>query len=270
MTNTAYPTIEQPGAYFSEVLRHYDFWTSLARIDLRNRFRRTRLGIIWVVVQPFMFTLILSFIFHYVFNQDFLDFSVYVFSGIILWSWFSESVMLGANSIIQSQPFIRQKRLPLVVYSIRTFMVSLFTYLLSFAGLLGWVFLTGHVPGFYALLLPFNIVFIGLALFPIVVFSGVIGTLYRDYQQFSQIILQALWFISPVFMDKSIFLKPGLNVWDYFNPVSNMLELIRRPLTDNQLPTWENYLFTALFGVAAWALAYLFLKRHEKHLVHYL
>lgn len=270
MTKTSYPTIERPGAYLSEIIRYYNFWVSLAQVDLRNRFRRTSLGIIWIVVQPFMFTLIISFVFYYVFEQDFLDFSVYVFSGITLWSWFSESVTLGANSIVQSQAFIRQKRLPLVVYSMRTFIVSLITYLLSFAGLLVWFFMTGHMPGLYFLLLPFNILFIGLALFPVVVFSGVIGTLYRDYQQFSQIVLQALWFISPVFMDKSIFLRPGLNLWDYFNPVSNMLELIRKPLTDNQMPSWENYFFTAVFGLVAWILAYWLLRRHERHLVYYL
>ena len=270
MTKAAYPTIDQPGAYLSEILRHYNFWMSLAQIDLRNRFRRTSLGIIWVVIQPFMFTLILSLIFHFVFKRDFFEFSVYVFSGITLWVWFSESVILGANSITHSQAFIRQRRLPLAIYSMRTFIVSLLTYLLSFAGLLVWLLLTGHVPGLYALLLPLNILFIGMALFPLVVFSGVIGTLYRDYQQFSQIILQALWFLSPVFMDKSVFLNPGLNVWDYFNPVSNMLELIRKPLIENMLPTWENYLFAALFGLAGWALAYLFLKRHEKRLIYYL
>ena len=270
MTKVSYPTIDQPGAYLSEILRYYNFWTSLAQIDLRNRFRRTKIGIIWVVIQPFMFTLILSLIFHIVFKREFLDFSVYVFSGITLWAWFSESVLLGSTSIIQSEPFIRQQRLPLVIYSIRTFIVSFITYLLSFVGLSIWFLLTGHVPGLYALLLPLNILFIGLALFPLVVFSGVIGTLYRDYQQFSQIILQALWFISPVFMDKSVCLIPGLNVWDYLNPVSNMLELIRKPLTENMLPTWENYLFVAMFSLAAWALAYLFLKRHEKHLIYYL
>lgn len=270
MTKVTYPTIDQHRAYLSEIFKYYNFWISLAQTDLRNRFRRTKIGIIWIVIQPFMFTLILSLIFHIVFKKEFLDFSVYVFSGITLWTWFSESVLMGATSIIQSEPFIRQQRLPLVVYSMRTFIVSLITYLLSFVGLSIWFLLTGHMPGLYALLLPLNILFIGLTFFPLVVFSSVIGTLYRDYRQFSQIILQALWFISPVFMDKSVFLNPGLYIWDYFNPVSNMLELIRKPLSENMLPTWENYFFTALFGLTAWVLAYLFIKRHEKHLIYYL
>jgi len=270
MTKISFPSIEQPKAYFLETVKYRNFWMSLAKIDLRNRFRRTKFGMVWIVIQPFMFTLILSLIFHYVFDQEFLNFSVYVFSGITLWAWFSESVTMGANSIIQSQAFVRQKRLPLVIYALRTFVVSLVTYLIAFVGLFAWFLVTGHLPGWYALLIPINVAVIGLSLFPVVVFSSVVGTLYRDYQQFSLVVLQALWFMSPVFMDKSVFLNPGIDVWDYFNPVSNMLELIRKPLTDNQMPAMENYIFTILFGVVAWMLAYWLLRRHEKHLVYYL
>ena len=270
MKKTTYPTVGQPHRYMEQVFKYHNFWISLAQIDLRNRFRRTYFGILWIIIQPLMFTMILSLMFHLIFNQEFLDFSVYVFSGITFWSWFSDSVTLGASSIIQSQAFIRQKRLPLLIYSIRTFLVSFISFLLSFMGLLIWFHITGHTLGLHSFLLPFNILFIGLALFPIVVFSGVIGTLYRDYQQFAQIILQALWFISPIFIAKSVFLNPGINVWNYFNPVSNMLELIRKPLTDNQFPTWENYFFTALFSLLIWVLAYQFLKRNEKSLVYYL
>ena len=266
----AYPTLESPKRYLSEVIKYRRFWVSLAQIDLKNRFRRTYLGILWIVIQPLMFTLILSLMFHFIFKQEFLEFSVYVFSGVTFWAWFSETFVLGANSIIQSQAFIRQKRLPFLVYFIRTFLVSSFSFLLGFVGLIFWLFLTGHTLGVYSLLLPFNLLYLGLALFPVIVFSGVIGALYRDYQQLVQLVLQALWFVSPVFIDKTVFLNPGISVWNYFNPVSNMLALIRRPLMDNQMPTLGNYLLTALFALIVWTVAYRLLKQHEKNLVYYL
>lgn len=256
--------------YFSELWRYRDFWFALARVDLRNRFRRSRVGVLWVVIHPLMFTLLLGIMFKFVFKQSFVSLSVYIFSGMVLWNWITESALQGSNAFIQSQAFIRQKKLPLLGYALRTFIVSLATFLLAFVGMLLWFLITGHVPGAWSLLLPAHILLLGIAIFPIIAVSAVLGTKHRDYQQMLTILLQALWFVSPVFMDKRIFLNPGLRIWDAVNPVSSMLALIRRPLLDNQPPDMQNYLVVLMFAAVAWTVVLLIYRRDEQRVIYYL
>lgn len=263
-------TITNLRAYVAETVSYRDFWLALAGIDLRNRFRRTSIGVLWLIVHPLAFTLILSLMFHFLFNQPLQTFSVYVFSGVIFWAWFSESFLLGSGSLLNSQMFIRQKRLPLIGYSIRTAFVSLATYLMSFVGLIAWSLLMGNSPNWLWLLLPLNILLMAVTLFPLTVISGILGVLYRDFQQAVQIVLQALWFMSPVFMDKTVFTRPELRVWDQWNPISSMLELIRKPFMENELPSVHSYLMTVGCGLIFYVIAYRLLRRHEDAAVYYM
>lgn len=256
--------------YFFELWRYRQFWLALARMDLRNRFRRSRVGVLWVAIHPLMFTFILGLMFTSVFRQPFIPLSVYIFSGMVLWNWITESALQGSNAFIQSQAFIRQKRLPLLGYVFRTFITSLMTFLLAFTGMFLWFLASGHVPGAWSLLLPAHILFLGIAIFPIIALSAVLGTRHRDYQQMLMILLQVLWFVSPVFMEKKIFLNPGLRIWDAANPVSSMLALIRRPLLDNQPPDMHNYLVVLIFSLVAWALALHVFHKNERRIIYYL
>lgn len=256
--------------YFSELWCYRDFWFALARVDLRNRFRRSRVGVLWVVIHPLIFTVLLGLVFQFVFKQPFIPLTNYIFSGMVLWNWITESTLQGSNTFVQSQAFIRQKRLPLLGYVFRTLISSLATFLLAFAGMIIWFLVTGHVPGMWSMLLPVHIFILGVVIFPLIAISAVLGTKYRDYQQMLMIFLQALWFVSPVFMDKKIFLNPGLQTWDAINPVSSMLALIRSPLLDNQPPDVNNYLIILIFAVVAWAIALQVFRQNEQDIIYYL
>lgn len=256
--------------YLLEAFHHREFWLSLAATDLRGRFRGTALGIFWVIVHPLAFTLLLSLVFHFLFNQSFSGYSIYIFSGLIFWNWLSETVMIGANSLVSAHPFIKQRRLPMIVYVLRTCTLVSVTYLLSFIGFLIWCLLTGHVPGERALVLIVNIPLLALCILPLATISAVLGALYRDFPQLSQIVLQGLWFTSPVFIDKSVFARPELSLWDAINPVSSMLDLVRAPLLSNEMPPFSSYLVTLVFLIASSLLAVYLLSRHERNLVYYL
>lgn len=259
----------QPADYLQQIIDRKNFWLSLSGIELRGRFRRTNLGVLWCLVHPLMFALILSLVFHFIFQQDFFSYSVYVYSGIVLWTWFGESVILGANAIMHCQSFMRQCRLPAAIYPLKSFLVATATFLLGMTGVLAWCLAIGFPLGWGLLILPINFAFLAICLLPLSIASSVLGTLYRDFTQAVQVLLQALWFVTPVFLDKSAFLRPYLSNWDMLNPVSNMLELIRKPLMDNSAPFLQNYAVTLVFGLAIAIAATVLLRNHERHLVYY-
>ena len=56
--------------YLSKVWRLRHFWMALVRIDLRNRYRRSVIGIGWSLLQPIAMTTVLCVVFSQLFKAD--------------------------------------------------------------------------------------------------------------------------------------------------------------------------------------------------------
>ena len=271
MSQTSRQAYEGTSRYFREIIDCSNFWISLASLSLGRRFRLTHLGILWTMIQPLFFALTISLVFRYIFNQPIVDLSIYILSGITFWELFSQTVLGGAGSILDSGQFIKQRRLPLAIYPLQGYLADVAAYLITFVGLILWILvLKPSLFSAYWLMAVPNVALIVVCLFPIAIWSAVFGTLVRDFAEAARVLLTALWFLSPVFLDKTIFANPGIRVWDVANPVSNMLALIRDPMIYGHMPKLENYGVVILFGIVNYAIAVYALRRHERTLVYYL
>jgi len=182
-----------------------------------------------------------------------------------------QSVLSGSAAIVDASHFIKQRRLPLTIYPLQNYLAHVASFLIGLLGLAIWILLVkpSAVSPMWLVALP-NIAFIIVVVLPVAIWSSVIGTLYRDFQEAARVVLMVLWFLSPVFIEKSVFLNPGIAVWDAVNPISNMLTLLRAPIIDGQLPSLANYGVVTIFGLINYLIAADTLRRHERTLVHYL
>ena len=271
MATSIYPTIDEPIRYLKTIVSTAPFWRRLALIELKNRFRRTSIGMLWILIQPFALTLLLSTILRVLFDQSFAEFSVYVYSGIIYWELFSASILIASGSLVGSTAFIKQQAMPIGIYPLKTYIALLVSNLVSLTGLFAWTLIVkpDYLSAAWLWLIP-NHLLIACMILPFAVSASLIGARFRDFPQAVGLALQALWFLSPVFLDKSVFENDGIEHWDRFNPVANMLDLVRQPLIHGEPATVWSYGVVVATGVCAYISAYFVLRRMERHIVFYL
>jgi len=247
------------------------FWTHLVAADLRAKYRRSSLGILWAVIHPLALTGLLSLVMSRVFGSPIVEYAPFIFSGLILWEFVIGIVMTGCNAFINSEGYIRQFPHPLVIYSLRSTLSALVNLSLGIAGLLVWVAfwrpenLLAAVP-----LLPVALACYFAIGWPIATLAAFFGTRYRDLPQFLVIALQAIWYLSPVFFEPKLFRNAGIGWLVDWNPVYYLLNLMRAPFLDGALPsptTWM-WFFGCLAFVALWAL--LVVRKSERSLIFYL
>ena len=77
--------------YINDLFDARYFWGHLALADLRSKYRRSHIGILWAMLQPLAFTLLLSFVMGRIFKTPVLDYIPYVFSGLIIWEFITAS-----------------------------------------------------------------------------------------------------------------------------------------------------------------------------------
>ena len=112
--------VQNMTAYVTELWRLRHFWMALVRNDLRNRYRRSVLGLGWSLLQPIAMTAVLCTVFAGVFGVSLSEYAPYLLSGLTFWSFISAAAITGCQSFFQGESYIRQHRAPLAIYPLRT------------------------------------------------------------------------------------------------------------------------------------------------------
>src|SRR5688572_956682 len=112
------------------------FWFYLALSDLRQKYRRSRLGIAWSILQPLGMTLLLSIVLGNLFHNNIKDYAPYVFSGMIAWESISNATIGGCNAFVFSQSYIKQCRHPYAIYTLRHTLLGFMNFCLASIGLI--------------------------------------------------------------------------------------------------------------------------------------
>lgn len=257
--------------YLRGIWRSRYFWTHLALADLRARWRRSFFGVLWSIIQPLGMTLLLAVVYSRLFNSNIFVYAPYILSGTIVWECVVACVTGGALSFVQADAYIKQTRHPLAIYTLRTVLTSLIVLILASVALFGWSAIA--LPQFFgwqwlAALTIFPV--LGFILWPLSTLLAYIGARFRDVPHATGLVMQAVWFISPVYFEVSMFRKGGLDGLVDYNPIYHLLQLVRAPLLDGKWPTIENYGITLLTAFIVAFLAWLVGRKAERKVIFYL
>jgi lipopolysaccharide transport system permease protein len=257
--------------YLENIWKSRYFWTHLAMADLRSKWRRSFFGIFWSIIQPLGLTILLAVVFGRIFKTDIVRYAPYILSGIIVWDYISSTAVGGSLAFVQADAYIKQSRHPLAIYTLRTALANLIVLAMASLSLIGWVLIV--LPenfgwSWLAALLIFPVV--GMICWPMATCLAYIGARFRDLPHALGLVLQALWFVSPIYFDAEIFRNGGLHGLVDYNPIYHMLQIVRAPLLQGQLPTAENLAYCAATFVVASVLAWQVGRRAEEKIIFYL
>jgi lipopolysaccharide transport system permease protein len=246
------------------------FWLHLAKAELKYKFRRSRLGLLWTMINPLMLMLMITIIFGNLFGIPMKDFAPYVFSGLIVWEFMLGSALGGCNSLLVSEAYIKQFRHPLVIYPLKTTLVQVSTFLIAIQALYLWLLVTAPVNLLLGVVtLPITALCLFLLGWPIAILTSSINLKYRDFSQVLGLVMQLLWYMSPVFFKPDMFKSNQLSALLEYNPITHILNLVRAPLLNGSFPSAVD--FGYVFGLIAllYLLAIWRMSRVEKTLIYY-
>jgi lipopolysaccharide transport system permease protein len=260
--------------YFSRIWRLRYFWMSLVRIDLKSRYRRSMIGVGWSLLHPILMTIVLCTVFGRLLHQgDIKTYAPFLLSGLVFWHFITTAMGQGCHCFFLGESYIRQHPAPMAIYPLRTtlgagihFGIGMALVMLITWGVNGF----GNLPYLLSLVPTFILIFIfGWSL---AILMGVLNVLFQDCQHLIEVLLQVLFYVTPIMYDPSTMIKNADMVWymKNMNPLAVMLDLLREPLLYGHLPSVQTYaLGIAAAGLAGGAAA-LTLAKIEKRMIFYL
>ena len=258
--------------YIKKLYESRFFWTHLARIELKNKFRRSKLGILWTFISPLCLTAIMATVFAVAFQSDIIDYAPYILSGLLFWEVLNSALQAGANSIIANGAYIQQFNHPITIYTLKSAIVYVINFIISMISLEIWVCFINPQNlflGFFTLPLTAIIIF-GIAWAGSTI-AAYINTKYRDYPQMIPLIMQTLWYVSPVFFQEDMFESNALlYAWFQYNPITHLLFLIRKPFLYGVLPSIGDYLYGIAVVLILTLWAYYLNKKNQENIIFYI
>lgn len=243
-------------------------WWTLAMFDIKQRYRRSTLGPLWITLSTGIMVAALGFLWSKLFKQPISEFMPFFAAGLILWTFISSQINEACTTYTQFEGYIKQINLPLPLYALRVWArnIILFAHNIIIFALVWAFFGFAWMPNLPLAVLGFAMV--SLILLFLTIPIAIICTRFRDIAPIVQSLTQILYFFTPVMWQTKILPKEYQWVADY-NPLHHMFELVRAPLL-GQAAALESWLwaFGLLFFFAA--LAVFMHQRYRKRVAYWL
>ncbi len=131
----------------ARLARHRALIQSLVARELTARYRGSILGFLWSFINPLLLLLIYSFVFGVLMpNRTVEPYALFLFCGILPWTWFSGSLLESSGSLVAGGNLIKRVLFPAEVLPIVAVLSNMVHFL--FGGLVLSAFLVGfrHAP----------------------------------------------------------------------------------------------------------------------------
>lgn len=259
-----------PGTGWFAVYEKYRFLIQqLISRDFKIKYKRSVLGVLWSFLNPLLMMLVQYLVFSNLFRFDIPNYAVYLLSGIVLFSGFSEMTTSAMGAITGNASLITKVYVPKYIYPVSKVLSTAINTGLSLIPLLLVALITGLPLRPALLLLPFGllcyllfIVGVSFALSSFMVF-------FRDIQ-FLWGVLTTIWmYATPIIYPVNI-LPKWLFAIEKFNPLYIYITYLRTVLIDGMAPEPHQYLACIAWAAAALLVGGWIFRRTEKNFVLYI
>lgn len=244
--------------YLSDLVAYRHLCLNLVSSDLRSRFRRTRLGILWAVAQPLIFALMLALVWGALQRTaNYWQFALYVFTGQVVFEFFGTAVIGGQDALVSAAGYLKQARIPFFIFQVRVVLTGVVIFFFSTIGVFTFAATAGAFPsiGLHLLLVPAFVVVAVLFLTPIAMLMSVSGLQFRDVRHIAGLAVQGLYLMSPVMMVREMFDQPQLRLFEFLNPMVPLLDLYRAPILHGSLWDRQDVVVISVWIAGLWVAA---------------
>ena len=257
---------------FRDLYKYRNFIIQSVRNDLINRFSRSKLGGLWAILNPLSQVLIYALILSNVLAAKLpgvdsqYAYAIYLIAGLLGWTLFNEIVGRCLNIFIEHGNLIKKMSFPRVTLPAIAVGSCLINNLFLFISMLGIFALLGHQFNMAMLwLIPLTLVVVVFSL-GIGLILGVMNVFLRDIGQVTPIILQMLFWFTPIVYPITI-IPEAYRHWLNLNPMYPIIDAYQQILVYGNSPQWGGVLIILAVGIILSIVGLFMFRRSSAEMV---
>lgn len=220
----------------------YVLW-SLVNRDLQMKYKKSVLGVAWSIITPLSLVLIIGTVYSIIFGADPKTFIPLLFAGLNPWLFISGAADGGTISYITAEGYLKQTTVCPQIFPLRGVLVGFINLLYSITAFFSvYLFLQPNLFGLKMILVFPGLIILFLFSLSLANIASVMNLHIRDYQPLQSLVLQGLFYATPVIYQASMLKEKGFSFLYQLNPFYYILEVVRTPMLGDNIPSLNVYL----------------------------
>jgi lipopolysaccharide transport system permease protein len=259
----------QPLAALRQLRQHSDLLLTLSLHRVKVRYKQSRLGIVWAVVQPLAMMLVFTLMFAFLRAAPGGDvpFPLFAYSALIPWTMFASGLTSASSALTSHAALLTKAFFPREILPLTYVVAAVIDFLLA-SLLLGALMIWFDVPLTWTAL--WALPAIGLLVALLIGLGLLLSALqvrYRDVGLAMPVLMQVWLFATPVIYSLDTVraaVPPSLFAVYTVNPMAGIVDTFRRSLVLQQPPDFAALAPAAIVTVLVLPAAYVYFKYAER------
>ena len=250
---------------FREIWNYRELLYFLTKRDIKVRYKQTVLGGLWAIIQPAFTMLVFTLFFGRLAKMpsDGLPYPIFVYAGLLPWTYFANAVSASGNSLVGSANLITKVYFPRIVVPGSAALAGLLDFFIALFVLAALMIWYQFLPGPAILLFPFLVALTFLCAVGVGLWLSALNVQYRDIRYAIPFLIQVWMFVSPVIYPVS--LVQGKYQWLLaLNPMGGVIHAYRACLLGHQPIDWGLLGLSTLIILALFLGGLYYFRRMEK------
>ena len=253
---------------FKDGYRYRELIWILAMKELKIRYKRSVLGFVWALLHPLLMTVVLTIVFSSLMRFSIEHYAVFLICCLFPWTFFTQSMAYGVESVIGNADLLRSVYLPKLVFPVSAILANLINFLFSMIPLALLLVVFNHP--FHATLLYLPVPLLALILFTLGCgfFFAALNVFFRDVSHIVQILLAAWFYFSPILYSLD-FVSSKFQVFFRLNPMLYILSGFRSVIYHGVLPSPASTAISLGCGIIVLMIGFGVFRRYQDSFVFY-
>lgn len=250
-------------------LKQYQFlFEELVKRDFKQKYKRTILGMAWSILSPLLTLLVMSLVFSHFFARGMEHYTIYLFCGNLVFSFFNDSTTQGMGSLLSNAPIFTKVNVPKYLFLFSRNIQTLINFALTLCVFFffcifdhiafTWKFIMLLYP--ILLLLLFNIG-VGMILSALFVF-------FRDIQYLWSVFTMLLMYMSAIFYTIDTFPAKIQRLF-LANPIYVFIKYFRCIVLEASIPSLQFHLLLLIETALVLGIGALIYKKYNTKFLYY-
>ena len=251
-----------------ECVQYREVLRNIISQDLKVKYRRTILGYVWSLLNPLLQLLVLSVVFSHLLGRFGVEnYAHFLFSGLLAWMFFQQSMSMGAISLLQNENYIKKIYLPKLIFPLSKLCLRGidFTFSLLALTVIAWV--GGFALRWTFVLVPLAAGLLFLFTLGLSVVAAILTVYFRDVEYFLSIFMQMLYFLTPILYPLSS-LPEAYRPWIQLNPLYAQINLFQQLIYFGRVPSGAEWAMAAAGSAVSMVMGLFLLRAFEDDLVY--
>lgn len=246
-----------------EIVRHRELILTLVSRELKARYRGTVLGFFWSLFNPLLLMLVYTVVFGFIVGGGRVSgfpstkfYALFLFNGILPWTWFSSSLLESANVLSVQGALIKKIKFPVEVLPIMVVTTNMVHFLLGLPVLVAFFLIFGKALTPWVLFLPVSLIAQYIFTMGLCFLVSALTVHFKDIRDILSNLLTLWFFATPIIYTYDSVpkaLKYVLNL----NPMTHIVESYHFSFYFGSLPHYKRFSMTILVGLLFFYLGYL-------------